>query len=98
MNKGILPPELKSIAQLLTGDACFAVPKYQRSFAWGQDEVEELWEDIQSAATRGGDYFLGTLVLHRRGNAPQEIIDGQQRLTCVSMVFSAIRNVFLAAN
>lgn len=98
MNKGILPPELKSIAQLLTGDARFAVPKYQRSFAWGQDEIEELWEDIQSATKRGGDYFLGTLVLHRRGSAPQEIIDGQQRLICVSMVFSAIRNVFLAAN
>jgi hypothetical protein len=98
MNNGILPPELKSIEQLLTGDARFAVPKYQRSFAWGQDEVEELWEDILNATNRGGDYFLGTLVLHKRGNAPQEIIDGQQRLICVSMVFSAIRNVYLAAN
>jgi len=98
MNKGILPPELKSIEQLLTGDARFAVPKYQRSFAWGQDEVEELWEDILAATDRGGDYFLGTLVLHKKGNAPQEIIDGQQRLACVSMIFSAIRNVYLAAN
>ncbi|MCI0539027.1 MAG: DUF262 domain-containing HNH endonuclease family protein [Verrucomicrobiales bacterium] len=98
MNNGILPPELKSIEPLLTGDARFTVPKYQRSFAWGQDEVEELWEDILNASNRGGDYFLGTLVLHKRGNAPQEIIDGQQRLICVSMVFSAIRNVYLAAN
>jgi len=98
MNNGILPPELKSIEELLTGDARFAVPKYQRSFSWGQDQVEELWEDILDATKRGGDYFLGTLVLHKRGNAPQEIIDGQQRLICVSMVFSAIRNVYLAAN
>lgn len=97
MNKGILPPELKSVEQLLTADARYVVPKYQRSFAWGQDEFEELWEDVLYAAKRGGDYFLGTVVLHKRGSAPQEIIDGQQRLACVSMIFSAIRNVFLAA-
>jgi uncharacterized protein with ParB-like and HNH nuclease domain len=98
MTQGILPPALKSIEQLFTGAARFSVPKYQRSFAWGEDEVAELWEDVKSAKDRGGDYFLGTFVLHGRGDAHQEIIDGQQRLTCVSMVFSAIRNVYLAAN
>lgn len=50
--KGILPPELKSVEQLFTADARYAVPPYQRSFAWGQDEIEELWEDISSAVTR----------------------------------------------
>jgi uncharacterized protein with ParB-like and HNH nuclease domain len=80
MDSGILPPELKSIEQLFTGDARYTVPRYQRSFAWGADEVEELWEDFLNAATRGGDYFLGTIVLHRKGSGPQDIIDGQQRL------------------
>lgn len=94
---GILPPDLKSVSQLFASDARYSVPKYQRSFAWGPDEVEEFWEDLVSAVQRGGDYFLGTIVLHKRHDGPQEIIDGQQRLTCVSMVFSAIRNVFLTA-
>jgi hypothetical protein len=98
METGILPPELKSIEQLFTGDTRFTVPIYQRSFAWGADEVEELWEDISSAASRGGDYFLGTIVLHKKHGGPQDIIDGQQRLACISMLFSAIRNVFLASN
>lgn len=97
METGILPPELKSIAQFFTGDARYIVPKYQRSFAWGPDEIEELWEDISSAVERGGDYFIGTIVLHKKQNGPQEIIDGQQRLTCISMIFSAVRNVFLTA-
>jgi hypothetical protein len=97
METGILPPELKSIAQLFTGDARYIVPKYQRSFAWGSDETEELWEDLSSAVSRGGDYFLGTIVLHKKRGGPQEIIDGQQRLTCISMIFSAVRNVFLSA-
>jgi len=96
MESGILPPELKSIEQLFTGDARYVVPKYQRSFAWGADEFEELWEDLLAAMNRGGDYFLGTIVLHKRRTGPQEIIDGQQRLACISMIFSAVRNVFLA--
>ena len=98
MKSEILPPELKSIEQLFSGDTRYVVPKYQRSFAWGPDEIEELWEDLLSAVSRGGDYFLGTIVLHKKGTGPQEIIDGQQRLACVSMVFSAIRNVYLAAH
>lgn len=97
MEVGILPPELKAVEQLFAGNIQYVVPKYQRSFAWGQDEIEELWEDILAAVARGGDYFLGTIVLHRKSDGPQEIIDGQQRLCCLNMVFSAIRNVFMAA-
>jgi hypothetical protein len=83
---------------LFSGDTRYAVPKYQRSFAWGPDEVEELWEDLLAAMTRGGDYFLGSIVVHNRAQAPHDVIDGQQRLTCISMIFSAIRNVFLTAH
>lgn len=96
METGILPPELKSIEQLFAGDSRFSVPKYQRNFAWRSDETEELWEDVLSAVLRKGDYFLGTIVLHRRSPGSLEIIDGQQRLACVSMIFSAIRNLFLS--
>lgn len=98
METGILPPELKSIKQLFTGDTVHSVPIYQRSFSWGPDEIEELWEDIVSTVDRKSDYFLGTVVLQKRGVSAQEIIDGQQRLACISMIFSAIRNVFLASN
>lgn len=97
MQIGILPPELNSIEQLFAGDIRFSVPKYQRSFAWATDEIEELWEDLIAAMRRRGEYFLGTLVLHRKLAEPQEIIDGQQRLACITMIFSAIRNVFLAS-
>ena len=93
----ILPPKLRSIERLFTADARYAVPKYHRSFAWKSDEVEELSEDHLSSVSRGGDYFLGTIVLHERDGAPQAIIDGRQRLACIGMIFSAVRNVFLAA-
>lgn len=97
MQTGILPPDLRTIEQLFTGDTRYAVPQYQRSFAWGPDEIEELWADLKLAIEREKDYFLGTLVLHRKSSADLEIIDGQQRLTCVSMIFCAIRNFFNAS-
>lgn len=98
MQIGILPPELKSIEQLFAGNARFSVPPYQRSFAWTADETEELWEDLMGAVTRHGEYFMGTIVIQRKDSESQEIIDGQQRLACITMLFSAIRNVFLAAH
>jgi uncharacterized protein with ParB-like and HNH nuclease domain len=97
METGILPPELRDIEQLFTGDNRYSVPKYQRSFAWDQDEIQELWEDLTLAMERRSDYFLGTVVLHRKPGKFTEIIDGQQRLACVSMIFCAIRNIFNAA-
>src|ERR1700733_3224939 len=96
MQIGILPPELKSIEQLFAGNARFSVPRYQRNFAWTADETEELWEDLLNAAQRKGEYFLGTIVLHRTDTEDKAIIDGQQRLACITMLFSAVGNVFLA--
>jgi uncharacterized protein with ParB-like and HNH nuclease domain len=96
MQIGILSPELKSIEQLFAGNAKFSVPTYQRSFAWTADETEELWEDLFAAVQRNVEYFLGTVVLHRTNADAQAIIDGQQRLACITMLFSAVRNVFLA--
>jgi hypothetical protein len=96
MQIGILSPELKSIEQLFAGNAKFSVPTYQRSFAWTADETEELWDDLFSAVQRNGEYFLGTVVLHRTSVDAEAIIDGQQRLACITMLFSAVRNVFLA--
>lgn len=93
---GILPPELKSIEQLFAGNARFSVPRYQRNFAWTADETEELWEDLLNAAQRRGEYFLGTIVLHKTETEDKAIIDGQQRLACIVMLFSAIRNTFMA--
>jgi uncharacterized protein with ParB-like and HNH nuclease domain len=65
---------------------------------WTKDEVQELREDI-GIAIEGGkpNYFIGTIVT-RDQEQSFEIIDGQQRLACLSMIFSAIRNVVRAKN
>jgi hypothetical protein len=106
MASKIQEPSLRSVGELLTGEIVYRVPIHQRSFDWGQDEVEELWEDICMALTRPDEeYYLGTIVLRwlrdyqgDQAYDTREIIDGQQRLACISMVFSAIRNAFASRN
>jgi hypothetical protein len=98
MQIGISEPKLKSVEELFAGSVRFSVPRYQRNFAWTTEETQELWDDVIDAVDRGGEFFLGTIVLHLKPSPePLEIIDGQQRLACISMLFSAIRNVFLAS-
>jgi uncharacterized protein with ParB-like and HNH nuclease domain len=68
MANGIQEPKLKSIGELLSGSTRFQVPIYQRSFDWGKDEIEELWEDICLAVGKENeDYSLETIVLQSKG-------------------------------
>jgi uncharacterized protein with ParB-like and HNH nuclease domain len=95
MQIGISEPKLKSVEEFFAGGTRFSVPIYQRNFSWTSEETLELWEDVIGAVSRNGEFFVGTIVLHNKPEA-QEIIDGQQRLACITMLFSAVRNVFLA--
>lgn len=73
-----------------------AVPIYQRSYAWTDDQVREFWTDLRSAfAENNSEYFLGTLVLTKQANPPRDgIIDGQQRLATTSILLAAIRDEY----
>lgn len=74
-----------------------AVPKYQRPYTWKPDNIELLWEDLNQEL--GDPNFLGVLVLHDNnikdtdGTRRIEIIDGQQRLTTVTILLALIRNL-----
>lgn len=68
------------------------VPIHQRPFSWQEDHVDALLNDIKSNFNEE-EYFLGTLVL--TGNDSQnEIVDGQQRITTVSLIYACIRDFF----
>ena len=69
------------------------VPPYQREYAWTDEEVRQLYEDLSNAKLENKDYFLGTLVTINSGDSnPLEIVDGQQRLTTTAILLAAIRN------
>ncbi|NHF68025.1 DUF262 domain-containing protein [Xanthomonas hortorum] len=73
----------------------FRVPPYQRSYAWEDEHVDALLADIEDAI-RGGEreYFLGSLVVTGPVERRFEVVDGQQRLTTVSLLIAAIRDRF----
>ncbi|MBU1202456.1 DUF262 domain-containing HNH endonuclease family protein [Patescibacteria group bacterium] len=68
----------------------FIIPEFQREYTWGKDQLDEFWDDINSAE---GDYFLGTIVLSGKdfdSMGPFRIIDGQQRLTTILILINRL--------
>ncbi len=77
----------------------FVIPIYQRVYSWGKEHCEQLWDDI--IKTGGNDqmngHFIGSIVFVQDGiytTSHNEllIIDGQQRLTTITLLFIALRN------
>lgn len=69
----------------------YVVPLYQRNFTWGKEQIEQLLQDIFDAYKSNKNdaktnYYIGTLVVIRRRNGVFEVIDGQQRLTVLSLI------------
>lgn len=97
MASNILPLKEQSIAEIYNGNkVTYEVPIYQRNYAWEDDEITALIQDVYDAylqnrnASKKGTYFIGTLVSYHKGDQVYEVIDGQQRLTTINLVLSAL--------
>lgn len=68
----------------------YIIPIYQRNYAWGDDEIRSLLQDIKNACEKtkkqDKNYYIGSLVVYRRENGDFEVIDGQQRLTTLTLI------------
>ena len=67
----------------------FFVPSYQRGYRWGKTEVIRLLDDIYSCD--GDSYYLQPVVVRKNGNK-YELIDGQQRLTTIYLIYRYMNN------
>lgn len=76
----------KNLAQILSDK--YIVPLYQRNFAWEEDEISLLLQDIYESFLKPekNNYFIGSLVVLKRQNGDFEVIDGQQRLTTIMLI------------
>ena len=91
--KNTLPLKEVSILEIYNGEkATYEVPIYQRNYAWGQDEISTLIQDVYDAYSKDTKtiYFIGTLVSFHKGESIYEVIDGQQRLTTINLVLNAL--------
>lgn len=86
------------LLSFLDGRKQFVIPIYQRTYSWTRSQCEQLWQDIVRAATdeQVKDHFIGSIVYIQQGilviaRTPQFlVIDGQQRLTTLSLLLTAL--------
>ena len=85
----------QNLDKIFSDDYVFNVPLYQRPYAWTTEQVDELLDDLTDAMKRDSEpYFLGSVVLIKSdGDAKSEVVDGQQRLTTLTMLLCALRDV-----
>ena len=77
--------------QLLGNGLTYRVPRFQRDYSWGTDEWDDLWQDIVGLFEEDGEpaHYMGYLVLQSSDNKQFDIIDGQQRMTTLSVMVLA---------
>jgi hypothetical protein len=89
-----ITPTSLSIAQLLgSQNEQYVIPAYQRRYSWKRHQVQDLWDDLQ--ILEGADsHLFGTIVClaehHTAGINPLELVDGQQRLTTISILLHCL--------
>lgn len=84
------------LGKIFGDDYVFEIPMYQRPYVWEEGTVQQLLDDVRDAMSRGGDepYFLGSTVLIKgEGDTKSEVVDGQQRLTTLTMLFCVLREL-----
>ncbi|HXF55506.1 MAG TPA: DUF262 domain-containing HNH endonuclease family protein [Hyphomicrobiaceae bacterium] len=106
--QGRLASEDLSVAELLSGRFAFTIPPFQRDLTWTKSEAGQLLDDIASALDdvertgRKTPYFLGTMLFvtgegedGKRRTQPRlvEVVDGQQRLTTLTILFAVLRDL-----
>jgi len=93
MEESYLNSKTSGIGELILERKLLRVPEHQRDFSWEEQDVKQLFEDVTKAAESGApDYFVGLIVLLGPRDNAWQILDGQQRLATVTMIYSAIRH------
>lgn len=98
----------RGIKVILSANRKYVVPRFQREYSWEENELSTLWEDIftnmeickETNNIKPSNYFIGSLVLigDDTNGVEFEIVDGQQRLTTITILLSALGEFFYNNN
>jgi uncharacterized protein with ParB-like and HNH nuclease domain len=77
---------------LMGNGLIYSVPRFQRDYSWTDEEWDDLWNDIENVLSPEGEpsHYMGYLVLQSQDSKNFDIIDGQQRLTTLSIIVLAV--------
>ena len=88
--------ENNTYRKLIGNGLTYRIPRFQRDYSWTEDEWEDLWADILGTIQEGGEpaHYMGYLVLQSEDDKSFDVIDGQQRLTTLTLiVLAALKNL-----
>jgi hypothetical protein len=83
--------------QEILGASYFRIPRFQRPYSWSVDNLEEFWSD--TIVDSSGEYFIGSVIVFpAKGKAGLfDVVDGQQRITTLTVMLAALRDAYEAA-
>lgn len=97
----VFTPEHNALDRVFGTDTTYVIPEYQRPYSWQAlgksdktNQINQMWEDLWAFFQDNEDdkeYFLGSMVVIQKGRRTLEVIDGQQRLTSLVLLFAAMR-------
>lgn len=100
MTRHTIEASEKPVLDIFCDKYLFRIPSYQRPYAWTIEQVSELLDDITVACGETGEvaaaspYFLGSIVLIKDPQKPEaDVVDGQQRLTTLTILLSVLRDL-----
>lgn len=89
------------LSKIFSKEFDYYIPAYQRPYAWSQEETETLFDDLYDffRKEKNDNYFLGSIVLIKDDDKPHaDVIDGQQRLTTLTILIAVIASRLSGAN
>ncbi len=93
----------KYFSEIIGNSKQYEVPKYQRSYSWESEQLEDLWDDLEIMYNNTDDkereeHYMGYLVLKEIQANKFEIIDGQQRITTLTLLALAVLQILKKQN
>lgn len=86
--------ENNSLRKLLGNGLFYKIPRFQRDYSWTLEQWEDLWTDIlntiEDPSQENDSHYMGYLVLQSTDDKTFEVIDGQQRLTTLTLIILAV--------
>lgn len=85
----LLDTSTVSLSDIIGNGKIYKVPPYQRDYSWKQDQWEDLWSDILTILNGESIHYMGSIVLQNKGEKRYSVIDGQQRLSTLTLIVLA---------
>lgn len=90
----MLETKNQTLQEVIGNGHRYVVPPFQRDYSWDREQWEDLWNDIEVLDVEEEQHYMGYLVLQKTDNRSFKIIDGQQRITTLSLlILAVIRNL-----